>query len=351
MAYNVDPKLIDAIKTRAPADLQPVLLATALVESGGRTTAVGDGGHSIGALQEHDKGRGAGLTVAQRQDPYGQVTRAVREFRQYQAKGFSGGTLAARAQRPAAQGVYAQKVQSHLAEARRILGGAATPAQRQNLNTALPSGQKTQQAAPTIGAAPQDDTFGDNLVSGLMGSHGSGRMARTVASAIIDSIGSTVGQAATSQARGVKANPTGNNVVPSGEEPSGGGLGDRAFAAAKRRLGTPYSWGGGGPSGPYKGTGRGANTVGFDCSSLMQYAWAKVGVQLPRTTYGQIKVGRAVPANNQSQWRVGDLMFPSTGHVQMYVGNGKVIEAPRTGGHVQIVPVRSSYIAVRRPRG
>lgn len=117
--------------------------------------------------------------------------------------------------------------------------------------------------------------------------------------------------------------------------------------AAKGALGTPYSWGGGTPSGPTKGFGRGANTVGFDCSSLVQMAWAKAGVQLPRTTYEQIKVGQAVP--NLAQARPGDLLFPSTGHVQMYLGDGKVIEAPRTGGKVQIVPARSKYIAIRRP--
>lgn len=119
--------------------------------------------------------------------------------------------------------------------------------------------------------------------------------------------------------------------------------------AARRHLGTPYSWGGGTPSGPSRGFGRGANTIGFDCSSLVQNAWAKVGVSLPRTTYEQIKVGRAINTSNRASWKPGDLLFPSTGHVQMYIGNGKVIEAPRTGGRVQIVPARSRYIAVRRP--
>ena len=130
----------------------------------------------------------------------------------------------------------------------------------------------------------------------------------------------------------------------------GPGSGGAAVGAADDWLGTPYSWGGGTPSGPSKGFGRGANTVGFDCSSLVQYAWAKAGVQLPRTTYDQIKVGTAVNPGDRSKWVPGDLLFPSTGHVQMYVGGGKVIEAPRTGGRVQIVPARSSYIAVRRPR-
>lgn len=148
-------------------------------------------------------------------------------------------------------------------------------------------------------------------------------------------------------AQGVGAQVAGSaaNVV--------GAVADRSSAqvinAAKGALGIPYSWGGGTPSGPTKGFGRGANTVGFDCSSLVQMAWAKAGVQLPRTTYGQIKAGQAVNASNPNQWKAGDLLFPSTGHVQMYLGNGKVIEAPRTGGKVQIVGLRPKYIAVRRP--
>lgn len=146
-------------------------------------------------------------------------------------------------------------------------------------------------------------------------------------------------QPAMRQRDGVTANPQG---FASGE-------GSGVVNAAKRQLGVPYSWGGGTPSGPTRGFAQGANTVGFDCSSLVQHAWAKAGVKLPRTTYDQIKVGQGINASNMGAWRPGDLMFPSTGHVQMYIGNGKVIEAPRTGGHVQIVPVRSKYIAVRRP--
>lgn len=125
------------------------------------------------------------------------------------------------------------------------------------------------------------------------------------------------------------------------------GLGGTAVTAAQKELGVPYAWGGGGPGGPSRGFAQGAGTVGFDCSSLAQWAWAKAGVQLPRTTYDQIKVGRAIPSVAQA--RPGDLMFPSTGHVQIYIGNGKVIEAPHTGGHVQIVSARPSYIAIRRP--
>ena len=120
-------------------------------------------------------------------------------------------------------------------------------------------------------------------------------------------------------------------------------------AAAEAHLGVPYSWGGGTTKGPSRGFGRGANTVGFDCSSLVQYAWAKAGVNLPRTTYDQIKVGRSVP--NLSQAAPGDLLFPHPGHVLMYMGGGKAIEAPRTGGRVQVVNVTGRrFIQIRRPR-
>lgn len=123
---------------------------------------------------------------------------------------------------------------------------------------------------------------------------------------------------------------------------------EQAINFGREVLGTPYSWGGGGPGGPSRGFAQGANTVGFDCSSLMQYMTSKVGVSIPRTTYGQIKAGQGINAKNRAAWRPGDLLFPSTGHVQMYVGDGKVLEAPQTGGRVQVVPMRSNYIAVRR---
>jgi cell wall-associated NlpC family hydrolase len=141
----------------------------------------------------------------------------------------------------------------------------------------------------------------------------------------------------------------GGTAFPGGEQQGAMDGATGPVAAAQGVLGTPYSWGGGTPSGATKGFGRGANTVGFDCSSLVQYAWAKAGVNLPRTTYDQIKVGRAVP--NVQQSVPGDLLFPHTGHVMLYMGNGKAIEAPRTGGRVQIVDVSSrKFVAIRRPR-
>jgi len=121
----------------------------------------------------------------------------------------------------------------------------------------------------------------------------------------------------------------------------GGGAAGRALS----QRGVPYSWGGGGPGGPSRGFGRGANTVGFDCSSLMQYAWAP-WVNLPRVTYSQINSGQSV---SRSQAQRGDLMFPHTGHVTMYLGGNQMVHAPRTGDVVRTAPAYSNPIAIRRP--
>jgi cell wall-associated NlpC family hydrolase len=125
-----------------------------------------------------------------------------------------------------------------------------------------------------------------------------------------------------------------------------------AVKLAEEYLGTPYSWGGGGKGGPSKGIGRGANTVGFDCSGLLQYVWAKQGVNIPRVTYDQWRSGKVV---GRGQLRPGDAVFFHPGkngpeHVGMYVGNGKFIEAPRTGLNVRISNLagRKDFMGARR---
>jgi cell wall-associated NlpC family hydrolase len=121
-----------------------------------------------------------------------------------------------------------------------------------------------------------------------------------------------------------------------------------ATQAALQELGVPYSWGGGSPSGPTTGISQGAGIKGFDCSALVQYAWAKAGVQIPRTTYDQMKVGTSVP--NLASAAPGDLLFPHPGHVMMYLGNGQAVESPHTGAAVHVVSVAGqSFQTIRRP--
>ncbi|GAA1460542.1 NlpC/P60 family protein [Nocardiopsis exhalans] len=123
--------------------------------------------------------------------------------------------------------------------------------------------------------------------------------------------------------------------------------GGPVVAAARTQLGVPYSWGGGGISGPSLGFGRGANTRGFDCSSLMQYAWYQgAGVRIPRVTYDQINTGRAISRGSEAP---GDLVFPHRGHVAMVTKPGQLIHAPYTGASVSHRAMYPSPLAIRRP--
>jgi peptidoglycan DL-endopeptidase RipB len=111
---------------------------------------------------------------------------------------------------------------------------------------------------------------------------------------------------------------------------------------AGSQMGVPYSWGGGSLTGPSRGIDSGANTVGFDCSGLTRYAFAGVGVQLPRFSGAQYDAGRKVPP---SQAKRGDLLFWGPGggqHEALYLGGGQMIEAQQTGTPVKISPVRTS---------
>jgi peptidoglycan DL-endopeptidase RipA len=108
------------------------------------------------------------------------------------------------------------------------------------------------------------------------------------------------------------------------------------------QMGVPYSWGGGNAAGPSRGIDSGAGTVGFDCSGLMLYMFAGVGIKLDHYSGSQYNAGRKVPS---SQMRRGDMIFygpNASQHVAMYLGDGQMLEAPYTGSVVKISPVRTS---------
>jgi len=110
---------------------------------------------------------------------------------------------------------------------------------------------------------------------------------------------------------------------------------------AGSQLGVPYSWGGGSLTGPSRGIDSGAGTVGFDCSGLTRYAFAGVGVQLPRYSGDQYDAGRKVPP---SEAKRGDLLFWGPGggqHEALYLGGGQMLEAQQTGVPIKISPVRT----------
>lgn len=111
---------------------------------------------------------------------------------------------------------------------------------------------------------------------------------------------------------------------------------------AGTQLGVPYSWGGGSLTGPSRGIDQGAGTVGFDCSGLTRFAFAGVGILLPRWSGDQYNAGRKVPP---SQARRGDLLFWGPGgsqHEALYLGNGQMLEAQQTGVPIKISPVRKA---------
>ena len=106
--------------------------------------------------------------------------------------------------------------------------------------------------------------------------------------------------------------------------------------------GTPYSWGGGNAAGASFGIDSGSGTKGFDCSGLMLYMFAGVGIKLDHYSGSQYNAGRKVPS---SQMRRGDMIFygpNASQHVAMYLGQGQMLEAPYTGSVVKISPVRTS---------
>jgi cell wall-associated NlpC family hydrolase len=111
---------------------------------------------------------------------------------------------------------------------------------------------------------------------------------------------------------------------------------------AMSQIGVPYSWGGGNAAGPSNGIDDGAGTVGFDCSGLILYAFAGVGIKLDHYSGSQYNEGRKIPS---SQMRRGDVIFYGPGgsqHVTLYLGDGQMLEAPYTGSTVKVSPVRTS---------
>jgi peptidoglycan DL-endopeptidase RipA len=108
------------------------------------------------------------------------------------------------------------------------------------------------------------------------------------------------------------------------------------------QLGVPYSWGGGNAAGPSNGIDSGSGTVGFDCSGLVLYSFAGVGIRLPHYSGSQYNLGRKIPS---SQMRRGDVIFYGPGgsqHVTIYLGQGQMLEAPDVGLKVRVAPVRTS---------
>jgi peptidoglycan DL-endopeptidase CwlO len=117
--------------------------------------------------------------------------------------------------------------------------------------------------------------------------------------------------------------------------PQGRSIGVQALRFALTKLGDPYVWGAAGPS-------------SFDCSGLVMWAYAQVGISLEHFTGDQWNEGEHI---SRSELQPGDLVFfyPDIGHVGLYVGNGLMVDAPTFGQPVQVQPVFwSAYVGAVR---
>ncbi|HEY1673999.1 MAG TPA: C40 family peptidase, partial [Streptosporangiaceae bacterium] len=134
-------------------------------------------------------------------------------------------------------------------------------------------------------------------------------------------------QASTVGGSGGTTTPTGGTFT--GSTSTNGG---QAAAFAVSKLGCPYVYGATGPC-----------NSGYDCSGLAQAAWAAAGVSIPRTTYDD---WASLPHVSMSSLEPGDLiLYDGEGHVAMYVGDGKIVDAPHTGAVVEEISMSESWYA------
>ncbi len=109
-----------------------------------------------------------------------------------------------------------------------------------------------------------------------------------------------------------------------------------AASIAMRFLGAPYAWGGSTPA-------------GFDCSGLVMYVYAQIGIALPHYAAAQFGLGVPVP---RADLQPGDLVFfDALNHVGIYIGGGQMVHAPQTGDVVKITPLSEfagRYVGARR---
>jgi cell wall-associated NlpC family hydrolase len=151
---------------------------------------------------------------------------------------------------------------------------------------------------------------------------------------------------------GIAPAPAGNDTTADAGDASAAQI---AIAAAMAYRGTPYAWGGGGTRGPGPGEDPDEGVIGFDCSGLTQYAYAKAGIAISRNSRSQYA---ALPKVSSNDLVPGDLVFWATDvsapgtihHVAIWLGGNRILEAPQSGSVVKISDMRwKGYAGAVRP--
>lgn len=113
--------------------------------------------------------------------------------------------------------------------------------------------------------------------------------------------------------------------------PASGGSVQAVIGFARAQIGKPYVYGAAGPG-------------SYDCSGLTMRAYERIGIRLGHYTGSQLAAGRAV---SRSQLQPGDLVFPSSEHVGIYIGNNQIVHAPQPGDSVKVSNLWAFYAARR----
>jgi cell wall-associated NlpC family hydrolase len=153
------------------------------------------------------------------------------------------------------------------------------------------------------------------------------------------------------------APPAGPPAPAGNTEEAGAGnasAAQRAIDAAMAQRGLPYAWGGGGSRGPGPGQDPDEGVIGFDCSGLTQYAYARAGISIPRNSRAQYA---SLPKVDSDDLEPGDLVFwgtPATPggitHVALYLGGGRVVQAPQSGDVIKVSDMWwRNYVGAVRP--
>ena len=209
-----------------------------------------------------------------------------------------------------------------------IQGTLATITGSRPASTSSKAPAPMQDSQVSAGAGSSSAGIGTGIGGGILGNTSTSEFTKILQDALEPAL-KTVAQSnpktaepVASPARGAtKTGPV--EVEALKESTDGKATGTDVVREARKYLGVPYVWGGNDPK------------IGLDCSSFVQHTFRDLGVDLPRVARDQAKVGTEIPSLAQA--KPGDLIVTRNGaHIGIYLGENKMIHAPRPGEQVSI---------------